>query len=114
MILRRRFLRLFMSLHLTGFSSQVGLRVFDVVADASSSPCDVEQNEEFQPGGAGSAMRGVFSVGGSPPPLPYKRMDILIQRLGEGVSVFASDRWRKLDLVVLDLHVFLRLNAPMP
>ena len=52
-------------------------------------------------------MIDIFSVDGSPPPLPNKRMNILIERLPEGISVFASDQWWKLDLVVLDPHVFL-------
>ena len=87
------------------FGSLGGLQIFDMVASASSKACGVEKEKEFEPRIAANAVLLVVSVDSCPLPLPNKGMDVPIQGLAEGVSVFTPNIRREFDLVVVELHV---------
>ena len=67
-----------------------------MVASASSEACGVEKDEEFEPRSAANAVLLVVSVDSCPLPLPNKGMDVPIQGLAEGISVFTPDMRRDL------------------
>ena len=77
------------------------LKVFVVRARNPSDSRGVEKDEKLEPSRTSNAMISIFCIDGGPLPQSNEVVDIVVQRLATGVSMFSLDGRREDDLMIV-------------